>query len=70
LLTSGGNQSTKSEIERLRKRPTIVTSVGASNYQKLDDFIATLGRYYDNVTIVVYDLGMEQGQVSVFELYL
>jgi hypothetical protein len=50
----------------MRTQPIIVTSVNASNYQKLDTFIATLGRYYDNVTIVVYDLGMTPEQVSVF----
>lgn len=47
-----------------------MTSSDVKNYDKLADFITQLGRFYDNSTIVIYDLGMGKEQVKIIRLVI
>lgn len=63
LLDSNIKDPLNGNIKSQLKKPIIVTSVNAENYGNLANFIAEVGRFYENSTIVIYDLGMEQKQV-------
>jgi hypothetical protein len=65
-LDSNIKEPIKVDLTNLINWPLIVTSANTDSYNELADFITQLGLFYDNFTMVVYDLGIERQQVGFF----
>lgn len=67
LLDSDATETPK-DFERLddKWKPVFVTSIASNHFKEGRKLIKSIGDHYSDSTIIVYDIGLTQPEVSLY----